>query len=54
MRPHLHTDVISIFVGAAGVALVFHVGRWVGAYLTTKGASGPGNAIGGFFTFNGQ
>lgn len=52
MRPHIHTDVISILVTTAAVLATAHVLRWGGAYLASKGMSGPGQALGAFASLN--
>ena len=54
-RPHYHTGVEMIVIGAIGTAVVFHGFRFVAARLVNQpGFVGRiGEALGGLFTFGG-
>lgn len=56
MEHHFHLGIEHVLLGALGVAVVFHGGRMLGAFLGSQNntiVSTVGNSIGGFFTFNG-
>lgn len=52
MKPHIHTDVISLTIGALATLTVAHLLRWGGAYIAGKGMVGPGTALGSFASLN--
>ena len=56
MKNHFHTGIETAAILTLEVALLFHVGRWIGAKLAKRsgGIGKAGEAIGGFFTFGGS
>ena len=56
MKPHYHTSVENLIIGAFGTALVFHGFRFLAARLAPMngGVGKFGQALGGAFTFSGM
>ena len=49
---HIHTDVIAAMFAGLSALLLFHTMRALGAFMVSKGMTGPGTLIGGLATFN--
>ena len=52
MEGHFHIGVEHLFLGALGIAAMFHILRVLAALIGKKFPT-VGSAIGGFFTFAG-
>lgn len=52
MRPHIHTDILSLGATTVAVLTFAHVMRWGGAYLAGKGLGSFGTTLGAFASLN--